>query len=218
MVTLKDLTQIDSIIERVEKLPTNADLKMKLLRGSTNQEDIKEYSKLQEELNDISFELHSFIKVKFPDNGDYFNQYSRINFEVEILGIPLRTNSEKENQLAWNDGINRLKGLLQCIRSETSLRLDDYDNNTQFNVMKNVLGAHTHISNSQVFVGDVTGSHIMNGDQSYVQQIKPENEQNQPNRSKDAPTKKLQILAIILAVIIGMSGLVLGYLYYAKLI
>ncbi len=131
-MTEKDLEKIDQFIERYNKLPKDAELKYKLIRGEATDEDKKLAENLLDEIDNLFIELVAFLKVKFGHGNNYIKISNSIDFDTEIAGIKLTTIDKTAINRSWTNGMSRLKNLLLNIKAEIRERLDSQQDETYY--------------------------------------------------------------------------------------
>jgi len=144
-----DIILIDKLIERIENLPKVVDLRVKAKWGALTDEEAKFVFETYKDLDDILNDLLVFIKVKFDGRNDLIHAWNKIDFEPEIAGMRVKTNSPEMVAKAWNGGIYDLKSLMKNLRREIVLIIDENHDKKPESI---------HIQNSNVVYGNVNKS------------------------------------------------------------
>lgn len=218
MLMHKDLEKFDEIISRVDSLPPNADFKVPFLRGKGSDDEKSAALQILDEVNDVFRDLQAFIKVKLPESQHYLTECQAIDFDTEVMGISVRTNSEAHHQSAWKEGMFKLHNLLKSIRSEIVLQIEDSNEDVVRRPNKNLQIGHTQISHSNVVIGDINSSSIDYGDPARNNNYNMTHSKETPNKPNNSPTKTWQKLGIFLATLIGIASIILAVLMYKNLI
>lgn len=125
-MTKKDLEKANKFIERVLKLPRNADLRNKLIWNDATEDEGIEYIEVKKEIGRIRIELNAFVKVRFGILSTYMMQLDKIDFEHdEIAGLRITTNSIDSNNKTWNKAFSQLLYILYEIRAEITEIIDN---------------------------------------------------------------------------------------------
>lgn len=144
-----DIILIDKLIDRIENLPKVLDLRIKAKWEILTEEEAKFVFETYQKLDDILNDLLIFIKVKFDGRNDLIHAWNKIDFEPEIAGMRVSTNSHEMVAKAWNGGIYDLRSLMKNLRREIILIIDEnHDKKTE----------SIHIQNSNVIYGNVNKS------------------------------------------------------------
>ncbi len=155
----KEIAKIDSLMSRFEKLPKNADLKVKVMWGEPTEDDKQEALRIINEIDDIFIELNAFIKVNFGDSHKYLKKSKAIKFDAH----PIITNQVNFIQSSWANGIQSTEYLLREIRAEVIARVEKGEKeNKSGKALEKGLSSIANISNSTVIVGDVNDSKLSN--------------------------------------------------------
>lgn len=141
-MTEKDLEKIDQLIERYNKLPKDAKLKYRIIRGEATKEDKILAENLCNDIDNLFIELVAFVKVRFGHGSDYIKISNHIDFDTEIAGIKITTNDKTAINRSWSNGMSRLKNLLLNIKAEIKERLYSQDDETH------------HLKNSEKMKGN----------------------------------------------------------------
>lgn len=121
----EDLNYIDTLFERVEKLPSNIlDLRVKQKWEALTEKESKLVFATYKELDNILNDVLSFINVKFSGRKDLISLWNKIDFDPKIEGIKIVTNSEKLTREYWNDGMSCLNSLMNNLKREIKLQLE----------------------------------------------------------------------------------------------
>ena len=160
-MTQKDLSKIDSFIERYNKLPKTADLKIKIIWGEATDEEKAEAKKILDEIDNIFAEIWAFVKVKYGENSGYLKRSHKINFDTEVMGIPVHTNDRNAIESSWRKGMREFQHLLRDLKLETETRIEHEQTNmdsTPKTDSSNSKKNTTTITQSNVIVGNVSHS------------------------------------------------------------
>lgn len=144
-----DIILIDKLIDRIENLPKVVDLRVKAKWEVLTDEEAKFVFETYKDLDDILNDLLIFIKVKFDGRNDLIYAWNKIDFEPEIAGMRVTTNSREMVAKAWNGGIYDLKSLMKNLRREIVLIIDDNHDKKPESIS---------IQNSNVIYGNVNKS------------------------------------------------------------
>lgn len=124
-MTLIDLNKIDTLIDRLKKLPANIlELRVKSKWEKLSDEESKLVYEAYKELDDILNEVLSFINVKFNRRKDLINTWNKIDFDPKINGLKIDTNSKELISESWNDGLHNLNSLMQNLKREIKLHIE----------------------------------------------------------------------------------------------
>lgn len=124
-MTAKDLKKVESFLERYEKLPKNADLKIKIMFDNPTQADKDEAKIILDEINSLFIDIVAFVKVKFGKDSSYIRLSNSIDFNTEIRGIPIHNNDRAAINRSWSDGMSRLENMLNNLKAEVKEILED---------------------------------------------------------------------------------------------
>ena len=192
----RDLERIDGYIERYNALPKTADLKIKVLLGEPTELEKKQAKEIIDEIDEIFAELWAFIKVKFGEDSSYLKRCHDIDFDAAVSGIRLITNNKAVIQSSWQRGMHDFGHLLRDLKLEISMILEEQDGKSKSvdSEITNLGRNTTHISNSNVVMGNISDSEVSTNIDSG----------NSSAENVDPPSKKWQIIGVIIAIIIGI--------------
>ncbi len=145
----KDLNNIDNLLKRLGELPDVLELRVKDAWNNVSQSEKDLLFQTYKELDNILNDLRAFINVKFPNRNDLLNQWNKIDFDPKIGEFKVHTNSPELITSNWKGGLFDLKSLMENIRREIVLLIEE---SPKVNLPSE---AKTVIKDSNIFYGKV---------------------------------------------------------------
>lgn len=145
----KDLNYIDSLLKRLTEMPDVLELRVKDAWNNVTQSEKDLLFTTYKELDDILNDLLAFINVKFPNRKDLIIRWNKIDFDPKIGEFKVHTNSPELIKSNWKGGLLDLKSLMENIRREIVLLIEEIPK------VDSKSDSKTVIKDSNIFYGNV---------------------------------------------------------------
>lgn len=120
-----DLDKIDKLLNRLKNIPDILHLRAAEIGYELSGDDKQLLHNTYEELEIILRETSAFINVKFRGRRDIIDEWNKVDFDPKIGPIKILTTDRNHTARAWKSGLLDLRNLLEYLRSEVSLRVEE---------------------------------------------------------------------------------------------